>query len=88
MPLVGILNIGDRNAVALHVGLGQCDDFADCFINVEEFPAGRRFPDKRPDAADDLAYQPARNTVGLDQYQGPFSHGAQRTEPGADQPGG
>ncbi len=40
------------------------------------------------DAADDLAYQPARHTVGLDQYQGPFRHGAQRTEPRADQPGG
>jgi hypothetical protein len=33
------------------------------------------------DTADDLAYQLSLDAVRLDQYQGPFSHGAQRTEP-------
>lgn len=40
---------------------------------------GEAFP---LDAADDLAYQVAPDGIGLDQYQGPFGHGAQRTEPG------
>ena len=33
------------------------------------------------DAADDLAYQVPLDGVRLDQYQGPFGHGGQRTEP-------
>jgi hypothetical protein len=31
------------------------------------------------DAGDDLTYQVPLDGVGLDQYQGPFGHGGQRT---------
>jgi hypothetical protein len=39
------------------------------------------------DAADDLAYQLPLDGVRLDQYQGPFGHGAQRTERIGGEPG-
>jgi hypothetical protein len=43
------------DAIAMHFGLGQSDDFADCLIDVQEVTPRRHFLYERANAADDPA---------------------------------
>src|ERR1700730_6613492 len=45
----------EPDAVALHLGVDQSDDFTDSLIDVQKFSARRHFLCERTDAADNLA---------------------------------